>query len=257
MDWNAVRPATTLSLPERLSVDLERLILDGALAPGDRLPPERELAEYFGVSRVSVREALRELENRALIDRKPGRGTVVLAPGERSAIAGRVGGAVSGIAAELRDIFELREIIEPQMARITAQRATARDLTQLRELVEAMEADTESAGYVELDRAFHQAIAQYTHNSLLERINEQIALQVAPSREQRFQTRERRQASSRAHRRMYEAIAQGDGELAAAEARAHVREVADQVGRSHSDAATAEAVRPENAGAPGEPGAAL
>ena len=62
MDWNDISRATTLSLPDRLSVDIERLILDGKLEPGERLPPERELADHFGVSRVSIREALRELE---------------------------------------------------------------------------------------------------------------------------------------------------------------------------------------------------
>lgn len=229
MDWTSMKRATTLSLPDRLSVDLERLILDGELAPGDRLPPERALAEHLGVSRVSIREALRELENRGLIDRKPGRGTVVLSPGERSGIAEQIGDAVNSAAAEIRDIMELRAIVEPPIARITAGRATPRDIAQLRELVEAMEKDTTKDRYAELDRAFHQSIAQYTHNPLLELINEQIAQQIAPSRGSRYQTRERRQISSAAHRRIFEAIAAGDGDLAEAEARAHVLDIAQQI----------------------------
>ncbi|GAA1317934.1 FadR/GntR family transcriptional regulator [Leucobacter albus] len=229
MDWNSMKPATTLSLPDRLSVDLERLILDGELSPGDRLPPERALAEHLGVSRVSIREALRELENRGLIDRKPGRGTVVLGPGERTGLADRIGEAVNAADAQIRDIMELRAIVEPPIARITAGRATPRDLAQLRELVEAMEKDTTKERYAELDRAFHQSIAQYTHNPLLELINEQIAQQIAPSRGSRYQTRERRQVSSAAHRRIFEAIAAGDGDLAEAEARAHVLDIAAQI----------------------------
>lgn len=229
MDWTSMKPATTLSLPDRLSVDLERLILEGELAPGDKLPPERELAEHLGVSRVSIREALRELENRGLIDRKPGRGTVVLSPGERSGFAERIGSAVSAAEAEIQDIMELRAIIEPPIARITAGRATARDLAQLQELVEAMEKDVTKDRYAELDRAFHQSIAQYTHNPLLELINEQIAKQIAPSRGSRYQTRERRQVSSAAHRRIFEAIADGDGDGAEVEARAHVLDIAQQI----------------------------
>ncbi len=229
MDWTSLKPATTLSLPDRLSVDLERLILDGELAPGDRLPPERALAEHLGVSRVSIREALRELENRGLIDRKPGRGTVVLSPGERSGIVDQMGEAVNAAAAEMRDIMELRAIVEPPIARITAGRARPRDIAQLRELVEAMESDTAKDRYAELDRAFHQSIAQYTHNPLLELINEQIAQQIAPSRGTRYQTRARRQVSSAAHRRIFEAIAAGDGDLAEAEARAHVLDIAEQI----------------------------
>ncbi|GAA1567994.1 FadR/GntR family transcriptional regulator [Leucobacter aridicollis] len=237
MDWTSMKPATTLSLPDRLSVDLERLILDGELAPGDRLPPERALAEHLGVSRVSIREALRELENRGLIDRKPGRGTVVLSPGERSGIADRIGEAVNAASAEIRDIMELRAIVEPPIARITAGRARPRDIAQLRELVEAMESESAKDRYAELDRAFHQSIAQYTHNPLLELINEQIAQQIAPSRGSRYQTRARRQVSSAAHRRIFEAIAAGDGDLAEAEARAHVLDIADQIALAdHGDA---------------------
>lgn len=238
--WDALTANERLSLPDRLSVDLERLILDGELAPGDRLPPERELAEHLGVSRVSIREALRELENRGLIDRKPGRGTVVLGPGQRSGIAIDVSDAVRSAHSEVWDIMELRAIIEPPIAGITATRATPRDLVQLRELVEAMEADVTKERYAELDRAFHQAIAQYAHNPLLELINEQIAQQIAPSRANRYQTRERRTASSAAHRRIYEAIAAGDAELAEHEARAHLLDVSQLIARAAQDQETSE-----------------
>ncbi len=240
MDWTAIGRATTLSLPDRLSVDLERLILDGKLEPGDRLPPERELAAHLGVSRVSVREALRELENRGLIDRRPGRGTIVLKPGERSAVFDEALGVVASLRPELHDIMELRVIVEPPIARITAARATRRDLAQLRELVEAMEADVTKERYAELDRAFHQAIAQYAHNPLLELINEQIAQQIAPSRANRYQTRERRAASSAAHRRIYEAIAAGDGDLAEHEAREHVLDISRQIANAAQDAGRAQ-----------------
>lgn len=232
MDWTTLGQSTTLSVPERLSVDIERLILEGELAPGDRLPPERELAELLGVSRVSIREALRELENRGLVDRKPGRGTIVLKPGERSRVGDEALDAVANLRPELHDIMELRAIVEPPIARITASRATPRDLAQLRELVEAMESESASDRYAELDRAFHQSIAQYAHNPLLELINEQIATQIAPSRAGRYQTQERRAISSAAHRRIYEAIAGRDGDLAEHEARAHVLDISQQIARA-------------------------
>lgn len=232
MDWTTLGQSTTLSVPERLSVDIERVILDGQLAPGDRLPPERELAELLGVSRVSIREALRELENRGLVDRKPGRGTIVLKPGERSRVGDEALDAVAHLRPELHDIMELRAIVEPPIARITASRATPRDLAQLRELVEAMEGETRSERYAELDRAFHQAIAQYAHNPLLELINEQIAVQISPSRASRYQTQERRSISSAAHRRIYAAIADGDGDRAEHEARAHVLDISQQIARA-------------------------
>ncbi|WP_237465226.1 FadR/GntR family transcriptional regulator [Leucobacter luti] len=227
----------TLSVPDRLSVDLERLILEGDLTPGEKLPAERDLAQLLGVSRVSIREALRELENRGLIDRKPGRGTIILAPGESSGAADEVIEAFSALRTELSDIMELRAIVEPPIARITAARAQPRDLTQLEELVKAMELDVTKDRYAELDRAFHQAIAQYTHNPLLSLINEQIANQIAPSRASRYQTKARRQASSVAHRRIYEAIASRDGDLAETEARAHVHDISREIARASEDGA--------------------
>ncbi|GAA3360502.1 hypothetical protein GCM10017744_043410 [Streptomyces antimycoticus] len=77
MDWRQLRHST-LSRPDALAVGLERLILSGELPPGSRVPPERELAESLGVSRGSVREALRALASRGLVARRPGSGTVVL-----------------------------------------------------------------------------------------------------------------------------------------------------------------------------------
>jgi GntR family transcriptional repressor for pyruvate dehydrogenase complex len=232
MDWNDVTPSATLSLPERLSVDLERMIVDGELVPGEKLPAERELAQHFGVSRVSIREALRELENRGLVDRRPGRGTIVLQPGERSAALVTSLGLLASLNPELQHILELRAVIEPPIAAIAASRATARDVAMLRELVESMEADPAQERYAELDKAFHEAIARYAHNPLFETLNGHIAGHIALSRAERYQTKARRRASSAAHRRIFEAIAAGDGELAEQEARAHVLDVSNQIAQA-------------------------
>lgn len=232
MDWDSVKRSAALSLPDRLSVDLERMIVEGELSHGEKLPAERELAQHLGVSRVSIREALRELENRGLIDRRPGRGTIVLQPGERTPELTGSLRLAAGLTAELQHILELRAIIEPPIAGIAATRATPRDLAMLRELVEAMEADPAQDRYAELDRAFHEAIARYAHNPLLETINGHIAVHIAPSRAGRYQTRARRLASSAAHRRIFEAIAAGDAELAEQEARAHVLDISNRIATS-------------------------
>lgn len=232
MDWASLQKGTTLSVPDRLSVDLERLILEGALEPGARIPSERELAELLKVSRASIRDALRELENRGLIDRKPGRGTIVLEPGANTRLTDDMLGKMATLKPEIHDIMELRAIVEPPIARITAGRATSRDIAQLRELVEAMEGDVTKERYAELDRAFHQAIAQYAHNPLLAFINERIAEQIEPSRAGRYQTKARRAASSAAHRRIFDAIEAGDGELAEQEARDHVHAISHEIARA-------------------------
>lgn len=222
MDWSAVELRVPLSLPDRLSVDLERLILEGQLQPGSRLPAERMLAEQLGVSRTSLRDALRELENRGLVDRRRGRGTVVLAPGSVDGAADAGFGVSVVEDPSLVHILELRTIIEPPIAALTARRATRRDIEQLRELVVSMEGAVTSARYGELDRSFHQAVAQYAHNPLLALLNDQIAAEIAPIRAERYQTPARRAASARAHRRIFEAIARGDADAAEAEARKHL-----------------------------------
>lgn len=237
MDWEQLPRSAAFSIPDRLSIDLERLILDGTLEPGERLPSERVLSELLGVSRVSVRQALKELENHGLIDRKPGRGTIVLAPGSGAAdAASAVSQALGdkGKDSTLNHIMELRAILEPPIARMTAGRATSRDIRQLEELVIEMETDVSTSRYVELDKAFHQTIAQYTHNPLLALLNEEIMTLSAPSRTQALQSKTRRAASSAAHRRIYEAIAAGDGVLAERAALDHVLAVRTEIRRIES-----------------------
>ena len=226
MEWSSLRRSPALSVPDRLSVDLERLIHDGELKPGDRLPSERELSEHLGVSRVSIRQALHELEGRGLIDRRPGRGTVVLAPVELNGMAGNaLSQLVSGTAGEIVRIMELRAVIEPPIAGLAAQRVTKRDVEMLRDLVGRMEREDDFERYAELDRAFHHAISMYTHNPLLSQLTELIAEQIAPSRRTSLQSTARVTTSNEAHRRIFDAIAVGDAHAAEAEAREHVMNV--------------------------------
>lgn len=239
MQWSSLRRSPALSVPDRLSVDLERLILEGELQPGDRLPSEPELCELLGVSRVSIRQALHELQARGLIDRKPGRGTIVLAAAARGghasdAISALMAGAGNDGAMELARIMELRAVIEPPIAGLAAARVTPRDTEQLRALVEEMEGETDLERYAELDRAFHQAISVYTHNPLLAQLTELIATEISPSRRRSLQSPERRRASSDAHRRIFEAIAAHDGARAESEARAHVESVLREALRAGS-----------------------
>ena len=236
LDWTSLRRSPALSVPDRLSVDLERLILDGSLSAGDRLPSERELCQMLGVSRVSVRQALHELEARRMIDRRPGRGTIVVGASDHGGEAGEAISALlnssSNSTIELARIMELRAVIEPPIAALAAARVTARDVEQLRLLVEAMEAESDLERYRDLDQAFHQAIAVYTHNPLFMQLIELIATQIAPSRRAALQTNARRRASSAEHRRIFEAIAAGNSALAEVEARAHVESVLHQALRA-------------------------
>ena len=236
MEWSTLRRSPALSVPDRLSLDIERAILEGELKPGDRLPNEQALAEQLGVSRVSIRQALHELEQRGLLDRKPGRGTTVRAASLQSGTAAHslaaVLTAMTGRGTELTQIMELRALIEPPIAALAAARVTPRDIEQLRTFISDMENETDLARYSELDRAFHQAISQYTHNPLMAQLTDLIATQIAPSRRSTLQTPQRRHTSNDGHRLIFAAIEKQDSAMAEAAARAHVETVFEQILRA-------------------------
>lgn len=233
MDWPHLSRVAMLSVPDRLSIEIEKLILNGTVKVNSKLPPERELAEMLGVSRVSIRQALHELGARGLIARSPGRGTVVLSA---TGAAGPSGASIAeALTSEKRDIsavMELRAIIEPPIAGITAVRATARDIAQLRSLLDEMSMDISVVTFAELDRSFHQAIAQYSHNPLLSMLTEQIAALIAPSRKANLQTKRRRQNSIEEHRRILEAIEAHNPEEAERAASSHIASITTEVLRA-------------------------
>ena len=223
VDWAELAP-TSLSLPAELATDIEQLILAGELPPGAKLPPERELATTLGVSRASIRDALRDLEMRGLLERTPGRGTIV-ADRPSSGIGRALLRELHPSTRDLLEVMEIRSIIEPPMTARAALRGTARDLAHLQELVEAMSPEQDAEGYAALDAAFHQAIARCTHNQLLARVLEAVNPMTALSRGDNLQSPERRVASIAGHRRILEALRAHDPEAASAAAAEHVTAV--------------------------------
>jgi len=240
IDWTRLHVGGR-SVAEELAHRLERMIFDGELAAGARLPPERELQESLGVSRVSVREALHHLELKGLVDRRPGRGTVVVAP-DRSA---RVGTLLARLSADERDLLELMDLraaIEPPIAARAAGRATPQDVRGLRALAAEMERAPDVARAIELDQEFHAAIARATHNPTLALLLEVTADWLHATRRKALQSRRRRSESIAAHAAIVEAIA------------AHHPAAAAEAMRDHIDAVNrllAERELPQGARAPG------
>lgn len=227
VEWADLTP-TSLSLPAELATDIERLILAGELPPGAKLPPERELATTLGVSRASIRDALRDLEMRGLLERTPGRGTIVLdRPG--SGVGRALLRELDPRTRDLLEVVEIRAIIEPPTTARAALRATAREVAHLQQLVEKMSPDLDGEDWASLDLSFHQAIARCTHNQLLARVLEAVSPMTALSRGDEVQSPERRVASIAAHRRILEAVRARDPEAAAAAAAEHVTAVQQHV----------------------------
>ena len=204
---------------------VQALIQDGLLKPGDRLPPERELAERFQVSRSSLREAIRALALQGLVVSRPGAGTFVSTESVET-ILSIIAGSINGCRNYLSDIFEVRHLLEPQIAALAAERATTEDIQSMARSLEeqAGQIDRGETG-VEGDTAFHFAMTRATHNQALVRVMSTIADVVRQSRDQSLQTPGRPQRSLASHRRILDIISKGEAEAARPAMEHHLSDV--------------------------------
>ncbi len=149
-------------------------IVDGELAAGAKLPSERELAIASGLSRPIVREVLRGLEERGLVEIHPGRGSFVT--GNRSiTMAQSLTSFVRTDGVTPRDLIEARATLERQAAELAALRATPEDLRKLRELAESFERSADLTERARGDLAFHAMVVKAAHNPVLETMFGSIA----------------------------------------------------------------------------------
>lgn len=165
-------PQYKLQVPrisDAVAASLEKRILEGSLKPGDRLPPERELAAELGVSRPSLREAIQKLASKGMLQSRQGGGTYVTNRLESTFLDPWQ--EMLGAHPTLReDLLEFRRMLEGQAAEWAAERATDEDLTRLTQAFDAMNDAFEAD---DLDRrssadiTFHQAIGEATHNALI------------------------------------------------------------------------------------------
>ncbi len=218
-------------LPDAIARQIETLILDGVLRPGERLPPERELAQQLDVSRQSLREALQKLETCGLLESRHGGGTFV-----KSAIASALTDPLVDLFQRhpetAFDLIEFRYALEGMGAYYAALRGTDEDREILTSRFRAMEAahrlddPTEEA---ERDADFHIAIAEASHNVVLLHVMSGLfALLrkgVLYNRMHLYSRRGARELLLRQHRALYEAILAGDPEAARTAAHAHMSHV--------------------------------
>jgi GntR family transcriptional repressor for pyruvate dehydrogenase complex len=215
-------------------------IRSGAFGPGTVLPPERSLAERFGVSRGSVREAIRSLEYAGVLDVRTGSGTFVaekwegVVGGASKAAALRARAALSGEHSPL-DLLIARQAVEPVCAGLAAVHRSAADLDNLRKLVDAqgelLERGEETA---EVDLAFHMAVADACHNPVLVLLYDRIAEVMRQDVWLDLRRRSRTQAGTPElyldqHRATLGAIERGDAAAATKSVDAHMRTVEDRL----------------------------
>ena len=210
---------------EEVAAQLERLIVEGVLRPGDKLPPERELAERFDVSRSAVREAIRSLELKGLVEPRPGEGTLVRTPSIDSLLNPLA--SLLGQKRELvKELLEVRQMIEPPLAARAARNASPEDIEHLEKILERQrEKVARQELAIEEDSEFHYTIAQASKNSVILKVVDMMMDILRESRERSLQVEGRREKSLAGHRRIVNAIKRREPEDAEEAMRQHLLEI--------------------------------
>jgi GntR family transcriptional repressor for pyruvate dehydrogenase complex len=224
------RPA---QLSEAISDDLRKRIARSEIKPGDRLPTEKVLGETFGVSRAVVREAIARLKADGLIETRQGSGAYVAQVPKSLNLRFWQGDGPA--QAELRQVFELRAMVEGAVAELAARRRTKSDLSTMKRHLKAMDtALCDGIDGTEADDNFHIAIAAATRNAYVGRLVEFLGRHFSESRKLTWPGRPGTESlpreAQREHLALFDAIAAGDPDAARSCALQHLRGAASRVG---------------------------
>ena len=224
--------------PTRASDDviaqIRRAILAGEVRPGDRLPTERELAQQFGVSRVTVRDALRALEANGLVRVKVGgQGGPFVAEPDISLLGESIGTHLHLRGATFHELAEARLALETTAARLAAERATEADLAALEAAIHQPRPTPGDAASSSLD--FHTALVSAAHNAaLLIMFTATRGLIQAAFDALHAQQPDMAETARRVHTELHVAITEHDAERAAAIMREHLQDFAARAARFHA-----------------------
>ncbi|HWE63264.1 MAG TPA: FadR/GntR family transcriptional regulator [Chloroflexota bacterium] len=210
---------------ESVVSQIESLIIDLQLASGVALPAERQLAERFGVSRTAIREAMKVLAQKGLVEVQQGRGILVARPGHRSLsdslhLLMRLDGVGIG------ELVETRMALETTIVRLAALRSDPEGCASLRDCADHMACLTGDAErWVEFDISFHHTLALMARNQLLVWINSSIRELLRASILQGFNAEGAVMRAMRYHEEILEAVCRKDPEAAAAAMHKHLESV--------------------------------
>lgn len=221
--YTAVRASR---LYQQIVEQIEQSIRSGQLKPGDQLPAERDLAERFGVSRTAVREAVKALGEKGLVEALPGRGTFVI-DATSQVIKQSLDLLVNNSTPEgLAHLEDVREIFEPEIAARAAVRAESKQLSAMRDAIEAMERSLDDAGaYIEADLDFHLALAEAAQNPLVLTLIDSIVGLLRAQRTRVFQAPDGPARGQHHHRRILRAVESHDPDAARAAMQSHLEQV--------------------------------
>jgi GntR family transcriptional repressor for pyruvate dehydrogenase complex len=221
----AFRAVRKTRVSQDIIEQIRDLVTSGRLKPGDRLPSERELSQAMSVSRSSVREAVRAMESLGLIQARAGEGTFVASPAGSRGSDPVIASLHQDWSAQHK-LFEVRRVIEPDLAALAARRATAEQIERLRATLNEQEAEILRGGTgVKQDNLFHFLMAEATGNEALVRIVDSLMDLLLKTREESLQHDERRARSLKQHRAMLAAIEARDPRAAERLMREHIQDV--------------------------------
>jgi len=220
------RAVRTSRLYEQIVQQVEESILKGQLKAGDQLPAERDLAQRFGVSRTAVREAVKTLREKGLVEAYSGRGTFVT-NGTSQAMRQSLDLMVRVNQQEgLLHLAELRQVLEPEIAARAATRIDEQLLLTMREAVAIMDVSLHDPdGYIEADLDFHLALAEAVGNPLILSLLDSIVGLLREQRSRIFKMEGGPERGQYHHKRILAAIENHDPEKARDAMRAHLTQV--------------------------------
>ncbi|MGU1807869.1 FCD domain-containing protein [Pseudomonas aeruginosa] len=232
-------------LSDDIVAQLEAMILEGTLKSGERLPAERVLAEQFGVSRPSLREAIQKLVAKGLLVSRQGGGNYVT-ESLGATFSDPLLHLLEGNPEAQRDLLEFRHTLEGSCAYYAALRATSLDHQRLTEAFEALQAcyarnDQVSAEEGAADARFHLAIAEASHNTVLlhtikglfDLLRRNVVTNIGGMYAQRTETRAQLMEQ---HQRLYDAIISGQAELAREVSNQHIHYVQEVLAEVQEEA---------------------
>lgn len=220
-----IKPVSRKSIYEDIVLQIRSMIDRGELSPGNKLPPERKLAELFNVSRNTVREAIRTLAEKNILESRQGAGTFVR-ESEAESFVTSFAGAVLRKQPGLKDVFEVRKLLEPEIAAMAARNASPDELTRMESLLAEQEQAIESGSPGgRIDQQLHQMLAQASGNEVMLAMVAALHEEFSESRSDVLQSRERQEASLAAHRAIIDAVRLGHVMQAEKAMRDHLEEI--------------------------------
>ncbi len=214
---------------QQVAEQIQRLILKGVLKPGDCLPPERDLAQKFGVARSSIRDAIRTLEMMGLLEPRQGHGTVVREV-SADALVVPLASVLMRKREMIAELVDVRRMIEPALAARAALNASEEELAQLADILERQERKMRHGETtIDEDSEFHYALALAARNSVMLKVVDLLMDLLRESRTRSLQVPGRLERSVAGHRRILRALQRRDPNAAEAAVRKHLKEIEEIV----------------------------